>query len=151
MVYARFHSSKAPRFSPEEAWSIGWGHILGLQAAGINSWAALRDRAFELAAEFSLDLDDMTTDYEVECALESIDAPPHSYSVLAAYVTAQRGYSCCGGDTAEEAIENLRAYFAGRGGLDNLENGEIIVFKGNCEGLGEDGEYLVTPFERCAK
>lgn len=146
MVYARFHRNAAPGFSAEEAWSIGWGYILGLQAAGINSWAELRDRANEIAEECAIDLDELSAAYEVECALEDCAAPRHSYSILAAYVTATRGYSCCAGETAEEAVGNLRKYFAGRGTLDALaDDGQILVFEGQEQGLGEDGEYLVVP------
>lgn len=147
MVYARFHRHTAPAFSANEAWSIGWGYILGLQEAGINSWAELRDRANEIAEECEIDLDELSTAYEVECALdESGNSSRIAFDIVAAYVTATRGYSCCAGETAEEAVENLREYFEGRGTLAALAaEGDILVFRGQEQGLGEDGEYLVVP------
>jgi len=151
-TYYRVQNSAAPEFSAENAWSAPWGSqfvsprfyvsgngeedtgwsVVTLNAvpASVEELVVARCNVEYRGGSVMIVIDE--DDIDAVCDLLDDDDSVTFYEVEVA-VEANRGYSCC------ESLAKLERYLAA--------GGELIEFRGEFQGRGEDGECLVVPTE----
>ena len=151
-TYYRVQSSTAPAFSAENAWSAPWGSSFvsprfyvadnGEKDTGwsVVTLNAVPGRAEEfVVARCNVDYRGgsvmiVVSDDDLDDVCDILDADDGvAWYETEAAVEANRGYSCC------ESMEKLARYLAA--------GGEVVEFRGEVTGRGEDGEWLVVPTE----
>ena len=115
-MFWRLHWSNCPTFSADNAESVGWAE----RAVG---FCCVCDGS-GLVSDYNKDGDLV----QRTCGRCTGSGEPLRL----------KGYSCF------DSLSKLQDYFRNRG-LVNAEDGVVIAFDGIYEGLGEDGEDLVTP------
>lgn len=150
-TYYRVHAASAPAFSADNAWSAPWGSqfltprfyvaddaesgtgwtavTLNVVPASVEEFVVARTEIQSRGQSMTMividedDLDDV-------CDLLDADDSVTQYDTDAV-IQANRGYSCC------DSLDKLTRYLPA--------GGELIAFRGEFCGRGEDGECLVIP------